>query len=67
MAPHCSTRHWSCSTLNDGVDALLAQADAAEQEEEKLKKLVQDRGLYTCRFHEGLPRNITKASLRRRR
>ena len=37
-----STRRWSCSTLADGVDALLEQSRVAEQQEEDIKKLVED-------------------------
>ena len=43
MAPkHASTRSWSCSTLADGVDALMEQAHATEDEEHQLAQLVKD-------------------------
>lgn len=34
---------WSCSTLRDGVDVLMNQANQIEEEEESLAKLVKDR------------------------
>lgn len=37
-----STRHWSCSTLADGVDVLMEQSRLAEEQEEELNKLVED-------------------------
>ena len=37
-----STRHWSCSTLADGVDCLLDEARKVEEEEEILNRLVED-------------------------
>ena len=40
---HPTTRHWSCSTLRDGVDCLLQEADQIEAEELDLKKIMEDR------------------------
>lgn len=37
-----SSRVWSCSTLRDGVDYLLEEANKAEDEELELEKLVQE-------------------------
>ena len=45
MASKQSSRHWSCSTLYDGVDALLEQAKTTEDEEVNLQALVKDPGL----------------------
>ena len=47
MAPKSkdSTRHWSCSTLADGVDALMEQSRATEDEERELAAMVKDQTL----------------------
>ena len=37
-----SSRHWSCSTLHDGVDMLLSEARQADAEEENLLQLIED-------------------------
>ena len=37
-----TSRVWSCNTLSDGMDRLLAEANEVEQEEESLEKLIQD-------------------------
>lgn len=37
-----STRQWSCSTLHDGVDMLLSEAQQVDAEEESLLLLIQD-------------------------
>lgn len=37
-----STRHWSCSTLADGVDVLLDQSKAQDAEELHLQELIKD-------------------------
>lgn len=38
-----TSRVWSCNTLSDGMDRLLAEANAVEQEEEQLEQVLQDR------------------------
>ena len=52
-----STRLWSCSTLGDGIDALLSEASKMESEEDELLKMIQD-----C---SGLPihSSVAKSSL----
>lgn len=37
-----STRHWSCSTLRDGVDQLVCESRECDQQEEDLLKMIQD-------------------------
>lgn len=37
-----STRHWSCSTLRDGVDQLVCESRECEQQEEDLLKMIED-------------------------
>ena len=41
-----TSRMWSCSTLNDGIDHLLMEANKIESEEEQLEKWIKD----PCRF-----------------
>ena len=38
-----STRKWSCSTLEDGVDAVIRETQKIEDEEEEMMKLIQDQ------------------------
>ena len=40
-----TSRVWSCGTLNDGIDQLLAQQDAIDEEELALEKLIKDHGI----------------------
>ena len=37
-----SIRPWSCSTLNDGVDALLDQAKVQDEQELQLQALIKE-------------------------
>ena len=55
-----STRHWSCSTLADGVDCLLDEARKVEEEEEMLNRMIQDlyAGFFFL-FMQNLPSNLT--------
>lgn len=43
MSMTTTSRVWSCNTLNDGVDQLLAEANRIEDEELQLEKMIQDR------------------------
>ena len=45
-----STRRWSCSTLADGVDVLMEQSRIVEDQEEELRKLVEDPFLIFSRI-----------------
>lgn len=45
MGSKDSSRHWSCSTLRDGVDALMHQANEVEDQEHDLLKLIEDPSL----------------------
>ena len=38
-----SSRVWSCSTLRDGSEHLLAEAGKVEDEEAELERQIQDR------------------------
>lgn len=37
-----SSRKWSCSTLEDGIDQLLSEANQVDEEEENLMKAIED-------------------------
>lgn len=37
-----SSRRWSCSTLRDGVDYLMEEANKVDDEENELERLVQE-------------------------
>lgn len=45
MSMVTTSRVWSCHTLADGVDALLAEANQVEEEEEMLEKMIQDTNI----------------------
>lgn len=36
------SRTWSCSTLSDGLEYLVKQAQHCEEQESKMEKLIQD-------------------------
>lgn len=54
-----TSRVWSCSTLNDGIDHLLMEANKIETEEEQLEKWIQDPGCFLFMFSLWLDPNKT--------
>ena len=43
MSLMTSSRVWSCATLKDGIDHLVAEANKIESEEDSLERLIKDR------------------------
>ena len=48
--PETTTRLWSCSSLTDGLDALVAQANQCQEQETKIDNLIQDQNIYGSLF-----------------
>lgn len=45
-----STRQWSCATLHDGVDQLLAEALTVDAQEDALLQMIQDFSFHLYMF-----------------